>query len=285
MSSRMSPSLTDLQRDELMSALNRDGYFVLPVKLPDALVEAAVAAIERIAHEELAANPGATSVKRQNCVDLDPAFRAVMMFEPALQLAYDAFGPAFHLNQSNFVYRGRDTGVGDNFINATGWHADGPRPRLFPRVNGGMGLHYLKFGYFLNDMPGQGGSPLQVVRGSHRRDELDGKPRAEFDISAHAADVVELRCMAGDVIAFHQAQWHAAPANTSDVVRKNIYISYCPTWMRPVDRADPTWADLAGCSPEEAWLLGEPRDNPLRWWLPNADDLQRLARFARHASR
>ena len=281
------PRLSDAQRDKLMAALDRDGYFMLPVKLPDPMLRDAIAAIDALALKQLEAADGAgassrpTSVKMHNCVDLSPAFRALMMFEPALQLAYDAFGPMFHLNQSNFVYRGRDSGAGDDFVNASGWHADGPRPGLFPRVNGAMGLHYLKFGYFLNDIPAEGGSPLRVVRGSHKRDERDGRPLATFDISDYADDLVELRVAAGTVVAFHQAQWHAAAPNTSDVVRKNVYISYCPTWMRPVDRADPPREALAGLSAEERWLLGEPRDQPLRWWLPNGDDLQRMARFAR----
>lgn len=285
------PRLSDAQRDELMAALDRDGYFILPMKLPEPMLRDALTAIDALAHEQLEAadRDGAssrpTSVKMQNCVDLSPAFRALMMFEPALQLAYDAFGPMFHLNQSNFVYRGRDSGTGDDFVNASGWHADGPRPGLFPRVNGAMGLHYLKFGYFLSDIPAEGGSPLSIVRGSHQRDERDGRPLDAFDINDYAADVVELRVAAGTVVAFHQAQWHAAAANTSDVVRKNVYISYCPTWMRPVDRADPAAQDLEGLSAEERWLLGEPRDHPLRWWLPGGEDLQRMARFARDGAR
>ena len=40
-------------------------------------------------------------------------------------------------------------------------------------------------------------------------------------------------CEPGTVVVFHQAQWHAAPPNLSDAVRHNVYISYCPTWMRP----------------------------------------------------
>ena len=51
--------------------------------------------------------------------------------------------------------------------------------------------------------------------------------------------------------------------------------------MIPFDREFPTAADLEGLSPEERWLLSEPRPNPLRWWLPREDDAQRLARFTR----
>jgi ectoine hydroxylase-related dioxygenase (phytanoyl-CoA dioxygenase family) len=275
--------LTDSEREGLIAQLERDGYFVLPQKLPVAMIEACIAAIDRIAAVAQRANPGQRSVKKQNCVDLDPAFLKLMMYEPALQLAYDVFGPMFHLCQSNFVSRAREEVRREDFVSGTPWHADGPRPSLFPRVPSthgpAMGLHYLKFGYFFTDLTHGNGGSLQVVRGSHLRDELDGN-KAGFDIAKYSGDVVQLDCEAGTVIAFHQAQWHAAPPNESDVVRKNAYISYCPTWMRPLDREFPTAEQLAGLSAEECWLLGEPRP-AMRWWLPKADDAQRMARFKR----
>jgi len=205
-----------------------------------------------------------------------------MMYEPALQLAYDCFGSMFHLCQSNLVSRPRDT-VTNNFIGSSPWHADGPRPNLFPGINGVMGLHYLKFGYFFTDLTHGTGGSLQVVRGSHRRPELDGKGKV-FCIEDYASDLVQIDCPAGTVIAFHQAQWHAAPPNGSDVERKNCYVSYCPTWMRPFDREFPTAASLAGATPEERWLLGEPRPS-LRWWLPSDEDASRMSRYARDADR
>lgn len=209
--------LTDTERDALGVALENDGYVVLPRKLPSQLADDLLNAIDRITRETRGGNAQA-SVKTMNCVDADPAFRRLMRYEPALQLAYDVFGPMFHLCQSNFISRPRDNRSVADFVSSSPWHADGPRPGLFPKVNGAMGLH--------------------------------------------------------------QAQWHAAPPNQSDVERKNVYISYCPTWMRPLDRKSPTEADLADLSSEERWLLGEPRP-ALRWWLPSKEDAARLARLQR----
>jgi ectoine hydroxylase len=274
--------LTNAERDELNAKLARDGFVLLPHKLPSALMDAVLAAIDRLTAEKRQQNAAVKSVKMHNCVVLDPAFRALMMYEPALQLAYDAFGPMFHLNQSNFISRVKEEdqeAAKKDFAASIDWHADGPRPRNFPRVNGAMGLHYLKFGYFLTDLTHGTGGSLEVVRGSHLRDELDGKGQS-FDIEDYRDDVVRFDVEAGSVVAFHQALWHAAYPNQSDIERKNVYISYCPTWMRPVDRDFPTEADLEGLTPEERWLLGEPRPSPLRWWLPSGDDKQRMARFA-----
>lgn len=262
-----------------MDEVDRDGYSVLPGKLSLAQIETLVNAIDRIAAAQRATNPGMTGVKVHNCVDADPAFRRLMMYVPALQLSYDAFGPMFHLNQSNMVSRPADSSKALDFLSGAPWHADGPRPRLFPAVDGRMGLHYLKFGYFLTDLTHGNGGSLQVVRGSHRRAELDGNTQA-FDINDYASDLVQFDVEAGSMVVFHQALWHAAPPNESAIERKNVYISYCPTWMRPLDRELPTDHDLVGLSPEERWLLGEPRP-AMRWWLPTAEDADRMVRYRR----
>lgn len=273
--------LTNTERDDINAQLAEDGFAILPHKIPHGLMDDVLGAIDRIATEERQQDRDVISVKRHNCVDLDPAFRRLMMYEPALQLAYDAFGPMFHLNQSNFISRVKEASddiAKNDFAASIGWHADGPRPALFPRVNGAMGLHYIKFGYFLTDLLHDDGGALLVVRGSHKRDELDGD-KANFDINDYKDDVVECKVEAGTTVVFHQALWHAAYPNHSDIERKNVYISYCPTWMRPVDRDFPTEAQLNGLSDEERWLLGEPRP-AMRWWIPRGNDAQRMGRFA-----
>jgi len=274
--------LTDTQRTQLMNSLNEDGFVVLPGLLPQALQQSALAAIDRLALRDRSSNPSKRSVKIANIVDVDPSFRALMTYEPALQLAYDCFGSMFHLCQSNLVSRPRDEVI-NNYVGSSPWHADGPRPNLFPKIGGVMGMHYLKFGYFLTDLTHGNGGSLQVVRASHLRPELDQKGPA-FRIEDYASDLVQIDCPAGTVVAFNQAQWHAAPPNQSDIERKNCYVSYCPTWMRPLDREFPTADSLANATPEERWLLGEPRP-ALRWWLPSDEDASRMKRFSRDSDR
>jgi ectoine hydroxylase-related dioxygenase (phytanoyl-CoA dioxygenase family) len=281
--------LTDTQREELMTALNRDGFVVLPGLLPDALRREALESIDRLAAEARAADPARRSVKIANIVDVAPCFRALAMYEPALQLAYDCFGPMFHLCQSNLVSRPRDEVVND-FIGSSPWHADGPRPGIFPKINGVMGLHYLKFGYFLTDLTHGNGGSLQVIRGSHLIPELKWGVD-EFRLEDYASDFVQIDCPPGTVVAFSQAQWHAAPPNLSDIVRKNCYVSYCPTWMRPLDRTFPPAGSLPNATPEERWLLNEDIPflaegrNASRWWLPGDEDTSRMSRYSRDADR
>jgi len=114
--------------------------------------------------------------------------------------------------------------------------------------------------------------------------ELDGIPHSKFNIDDYAKDLRTLNVEAGTIVAFHQAQWHAAPPNHSDIERKNVYISYCPTWMKPLDREYPTAESLQGLEPEAKWLLGEPRP-PIRWWLPSEDDMKRMDRYRREADK
>lgn len=275
-----SHDLTNAQRDQLAEAFNRDGYVVLPERLPADLHQRCVQAIESLADQRRAADPKLNGVKIPGCVDQHPVFRELMCYRPALQLAYDLLGPVFHLAQANCVHRPPFNPAHDRAgADRIGWHADGPRPSLFPRVNGAMGLHYLKFGYFLTDVDANG-SPLQLVKGSHQRDELDGRG-ADFDIANYADDLVSLTCKAGTVVAFHQAQWHAAPPNQATIARANVYISYCHTWMRPLDRHLPGPGDNDHLDPVTSWLLHEWRDDSEAWWLPQGDDRERLAAYAR----
>lgn len=305
-------TLTHAQRDAALAALHTDGYAVLPLVLPPEDLALLNAAVDACAERVRAARPAgslARSVKLANIVDEDPLFLELALYPPAMQLSHDAFGcGAFHLNQSNLVARPQelalDGGGAFDFVSASPWHADGPRPAAlgspFPspsNAGGAVGLHYLKFGYFFTDLTHGTGGSLEVVRGSHVRSELDGKGGADTGKALPAGakagapgqfdpreyDVVRFDVPAGTVVAFHQALWHAAMPNTSPIERRNAYISYCPTWMRPVDRAFPSAAELdarEGLSKEARWLLGEPRP-PMRWWIPSAEDLTVLDRYAR----
>jgi hypothetical protein len=276
--------LSDAQRKSLQADLDRDGFVVLPGRLPDELLQPALDAIDRHAKPARAKNPpNKPSVKLQNIVDLDLAFMNLMMYEPALQMAYDCFGPMFQLNQSNLVSRPRDPNLND-FVGSSPWHADGPWPASFPKVEGVVGMHYLKFGYFLTDLTHHNGGSLQVVRGTHKLPARNGLSTEQIK-AEYGKDFVQIDCPAGTVIAFHQAQWHAAPPNESDIERKNCYISYCGTWMRPFDRDPLPKGELrTDLSDVERWLLGEYRP-PTRWWLPTDEETRRMAAYAPDSSR
>lgn len=269
------PTLGTERRDALADAFHRDGFVELPVRLDDAMLAACSDACDA-----LHAAGGQTTSKVDNCVDAHPAFRRLMLWTPICELCHDLLGPSFQLNQSNCMVRPPATSDARDFTQASAWHADGPRPRNFPSIDGIMGLHYCKFACFFSDLRDGDAGSLQVVRGSHRRPELDARGK-DFRIEDYAADVVRFDCAPGTVVAFHQALWHAAPPNTSRAtVRRNCYLSYSPTWMRPFDRTGIDAETAASLPAEEAFLLGAPRPWQA-WWLPDAAARSALDRYAR----
>jgi ectoine hydroxylase-related dioxygenase (phytanoyl-CoA dioxygenase family) len=267
------------QRESLLAEIDATGYAILPNKMPEALRLEAIAAILEIVRERRRERPELTSLKVPNCVDDGLAFRKLLMYPAALQLAHDLLGPMFHLIQSNFFYRERNPRDTQDWFAGTPWHADAPRPNLFPQINGVAGLHYLKFSFFLTDLTAGNGGSLQIVKGSHKRPELDNRGD-EFRIEDYQSDVVQFDCEPGTVVAFHQGLWHAADVNRSEQPRINAYYSYGPTWLRPLDREFPAMQAIAALTAEERWLLGEPRP-ALNWWWPSEDGLHRMDRYKR----
>src|SRR5688572_25859209 len=93
--------LAEAERDALGEAIARDGFAVLPDPLPEDHRLGALAAIARLLARSRAGDPAAASMKVHDCIRADRAFLPLVAHPPALQLAYDAFGPMFHLAQSN----------------------------------------------------------------------------------------------------------------------------------------------------------------------------------------
>lgn len=262
------------ERDEILACFARDGFVVLPKLLPESLRAKVEQAIDD--QVSLSGEHASEALKLDNCVDVDESFRSLMTWKPALQLVYDLLGPSFQLNQSNAIYRPKSEGALD-FQNGAVWHADGPRPS-FPSIQGQTALYYVKFGYFLTDLQHENGGSLEVVRGSHRRRELDGLG-ADFRIEDHAEDHVTCHVKAGEVVMFHQALWHAAQHNQSEKVRKNCYFSYSPTWMRPFDRSGVSSEEAAELDPVAAFLMGAPRSTQ-EYWIPREHTMEVMKAYA-----
>ena len=118
-------------------------------------------------------------------------------FKPACQLAYDVFGPMFHLGQDQWTrkLRGVDLPAGVTSDVAIEWHSvrlaaatmfpalisdrwmlrqDG-RELGFPEMRspagsaaGNLPMHTLRFGYFLSDCSHERSGTVECIRGSHR---------------------------------------------------------------------------------------------------------------------
>lgn len=267
--------LSDAERDDLLEHIAVDGYAVLPHKLPGWMADAAERELGHLCAEELERNPDRKKIGTRNLVDKAPIFRRMMMFKPALQLAYDVFGPMFHVGQSRLKVSLR----GDPAIN---WHSDGPVN--LPQVEGRNGLHTLRFGYYLSDLIDEASGSLEVIRGSHLAPALHGKDsikfREQFRPEDFGEDYVQLRVKRGTVAVINQAIYHRAEDNQTDHIRKALYIQYCPAWMYPLDRHEPTEESLAGAGAVERYLLGEKREPERRIQSAQAD-YERMKAYAR----
>jgi hypothetical protein len=278
------PFLTDAQRDKLLQDLDRDGFFVLG-KMPDWMLNESLRVIDGFVEKRRMFEPDASYINYMNVVELDPIFRRMMMYKPMLQMAYDAFGPLFILQQDQFAVKWHDPKDPD--ATSVNWHVDAPEN--FPAVNGVVGLHTLRFGFLLSDATPKDSGYVEFIRGSHKKYSLAARRTLHWQPYAgnHPADFetdrVEMRVEAGTIVAFNTVTWHRALANRTANPRKIVYIQFCPTWMRPLNRVPPTTADLQRYTAEERWLLGEERP-PADYVWPRPETVARMSRFARTAS-
>lgn len=277
-------SLTIPERDELLQVLDRDGFVLLPQKLPAWMIEEANEFLDNVVREDRKVRPDETVFHRINIVEQHTVFRHILMYKPSLQLTYDCLGPEFVLSQDQVWIKTPENP--EHPLGSVGWHSDGPAN--FPQVDGRCPMHTVRFGYMLSDALTDDTGAIDVIRGSHKkrvlhaRDTLHWQPYTGARPEDFTQDLVRVRGEAGTIYAFHNAIWHSAQPNRSTTERRIAYFQYTPSWMRPHHRNDPTMYDLQTYTPEERWLLGEPR-RANSWMVGDDLDHQRLARFSREA--
>ena len=294
-------SLNDGQRDECLTKLNEDGFSVLPVKLPGNLLDRIVHFIDTYIDRVRNYEPNLASASetgyiymRDTMVEDDPVWRELMMFKPTLQLCHDVFGPMFHLSQDMWRVYYPDPDVTRQPTHE-GWHSDGPR--VLPILEDGRcPLYFLRFGYLLADTTNDDDGTVEYIRGSHRNPcfdarSLPGQRNKRLGNSAFytheeqsqldfETDRVALRGEAGTVFVLQNAVWHRTLANRSSRPRAISYFQYCLTMLRPLRRQVPYEGDMSHFTPEERWLLGEPR--PAESWIEGEPhDWMRMGRFGR----
>eukprot|EP01052_Picozoa_sp_SAG31_P035411 SAG31_NODE_4269_length_3392_cov_1.946250_3_plen_272_part_00 len=175
-------SLTDQQRDWCISQIDTAGYCVLPVKLPAEIVARANEYIDDYCSEpaRYAAGfsgytpgdpclTGGGTFTETNIVERAAVFREILSYKPALQLAYDMFGPLFRLGQDKWTrkFKPADNPLGpDARGQEIGWHSDGPIG--FPELGQQVACHTLRFGYFMSDTLHEGSGTVENMRGSHK---------------------------------------------------------------------------------------------------------------------
>ena len=246
------PGFTAEQR----AAFDRDGFLTIENAIAPDDVQRLIDAIDRQCAADPKYRPD-TFYSPQNIVELDPVFAELIDHERHVGYAYDLYGELTKLQQSQFMCRPR--GGWHNL-----WHPDGPRALPYGAYCGDACMQ-LKFGYWLTDLPTPKMGNLVVRPGSHREQYFD-----HYDTHDSVGDEHIVCVKAGTMTLLHANTWHRVEPNESDVTRKNVFITYCPSWIANQDRwhSDPDW--LATLSREQQILMRS-YAQAYDWCKPKAD--------------
>jgi hypothetical protein len=258
----------------------RDGFLLIPAALSSSLLQRAAAAAEHIYSEERRARrlrPDG-SVHLLGMIGRDPTFLDLLDHPTTFRYVWGLLGWNIYSHHNHLdVHPGNQAPTRLPW----NWHQDGyrqnsdvdaaPRPMLSVKV-----------AFVLSDMSQAGRGATKIIKGSHLRDTLAGRPARATDSYREPDDAHEVIANAGDAFIFDRRLWHARSINTSSVTRAIVFIGYTHRWIRPLDETDyqgnPAW--FLGLSPLRRQLLGAGVDNANFWgvgqdgWIDQAIPLR-----------
>lgn len=228
-------------------AFERDGYLVVPDVLSPGERERYLGAIERVCEGDPEFDP-ARYYGRENVVELDPVLTELVDHERHVGFAYDLYGDQAKVHMSQIFVRPPRSEV-------TEWHRDGARIVPYDLFVPRLPLQ-LKIGYWLTDQMDERAANLVVVPGSHRLEHLD-----QYTTHEPAPAEKRLCFPAGTMTLMHCSLWHRVAENeTASAVRRNLYISYCPSWVTSGDRVRSSASWVAGLTRERRILMRDYED-------------------------
>jgi hypothetical protein len=167
----------------------------------------------------------------QNIVEKYPEFAELIDHPRHVGFAYDIYGELLKMHISQIFLRPRDS-------SHNAWHPDGARAVPYGVFVNELPLQ-IKISYWLTDLPESGMGNFVYMPGSHRSQYLDA-----YDTHDSVPGERVLKVKRGTMTMMHCNTWHRVEPNNTDVLRKNIFLAYCPSWVCEADRHQ--------CSPE--WL-------------------------------
>ena len=254
-------------------AFARDGFIVLPDRLPEAVTDRLEEAFDTVWAAERAAQ-GKSKLDKFNMFDFlskDERFLEMIDWPVTFPKVVDILGWNIQIYHTHMMItpgagQGADPG-------RRGWHQDSDRlnrelesdPQ--PRVS-------LKVAFFLTDCSVAGRGNFGAVPGSHLVNAMVDPERRHVDPPG-ATEVLVPR---GGMVLFDRRIWHTGTENYADFSRKVLFYGYSYRWLRPRDdmqvthyleRCDPIRRQLLGTSPSggHGYTSPQPQDAPLRAWL------------------
>ena len=167
----------------------------------------------------------------QNIVEKYPEFSELIDHPRHVGFAYDIYGELLKMHISQFFLRPRDSSHNK-------WHPDGARAVPYGVFVTDLPLQ-IKISYWLTDLPDAEMGNFVYMPGSHRSQYFDA-----YDTHDSVPGEKILKVKRGTMTLMHCNTWHRVEPNNTDVLRKNIFLAYCPSWVCEADRHQ--------CAPE--WL-------------------------------
>jgi len=214
---------------EQRAQFDRDGFLHIPNALSQGEVDAYLEAIERcIASDEKF--DASKFYSREHIVERDPLFTALIDHPRHVGFAYDLYGELLKLHISQFFVRPRG-----GWHNP--WHPDGARAVPYGVFSPILPLQ-IKFALWLTDLPQPKMGNLVVRPGSQFEQYFEG-----YDTGDSYPDEHIVCAQRGTMTILNGNIWHRVEPNESDVVRRNIFLAYCPSWVVAADhlRSDAAW--------------------------------------------
>jgi len=247
------PGFTRAQWDQFCE----DGFLVLEDAIAPEVVTQLVQEVDRVAAEHPRFSPdryfGITRI-----VELSSLFASLIDHPRHVGFVYDLYGELLKLHLSELFVRPADS-------KTTEWHPDGARALPYANFAGGLPLQ-LRVGYWLTDVLTADQGALVVIPGSHRQRYLH-----EYGTHEAAPGETPVLLRAGAMTLHHCDLWHRVEKNTAGAQRKNLYLSYSPSWITSADRhrSDPDW--LASLSREQRIIIRD-YDKPYECAKPPPED-------------
>ena len=234
-----------------------DGFLVFERAIEPDVVQQLIEVVDQVAGAHPKFSPG-RYFRIDRIVETSPLFAGLIDHPRHVGLAYDLYGELLKLHLSEMFVRppGGKT---------TEWHPDGARALPYRTFSPQLPLQ-VRVGYWLTDViePEQGA--LVVMPGSHRHQYLD-----QYNTQEKAPGEKPVLLPAGSITLHHCDLWHRVEANSSSSIRKNLYLSYCPSWITSADRlrSDPSW--LASLTREQRIIVRD-YEQPYQYAKPPPEE-------------
>lgn len=215
---------------EQWEQFDQEGFLVVENALTQAEIDRYLDAIDQCAAADANYKEGKW-YRPNHVVPIHPVFSELIDHPRHVGYVYDIYGELLKLHISQFFIRPHTSSPD------TPWHADGARTVPYGVFSPTLPMQ-TKIAYWLTDLPHPKMGNFVCMPGSHRQQYFEGFMQ---DTSVPGEKV--LCCPRGTMTMMHCGLWHRVEPNLSDVVRKNIFLTYCPSWLCEADRiqCDPEW--------------------------------------------